>query len=269
MKITKFLKVASLIGLGTVASIPVLMLTSCSSEPSIKTYEYNITVGGKSINDLESEYIKSKIANISSIAVMLMNLNLSTSDNSLLTNTPEIFTYLMTNSWICGGSTYIDEENRISFGMTEIKVTATGHDTKPTSGATSTLSISKIAIEYGFYNSTNGTQKYTDINQIKNMLNNNPNINKSMIEKITKATYTAEFLIKYSESLEVIKDASDFSMKDGSEPTLEVGSNTIKGTSNISSYISTLNQTSLTSDPNKINQVEVKEKYKGSITSIS
>lgn len=271
MKISKFFKFASLIGLGTVVSLPILMLTSCSSEPSIKQFEYNVTVGGTSVKDLKSEYIKGRIANVSSIAAMLMSLNLSTSNQSLLVSTPEVFAYLMGNSWICGGSTYVDESYRISFGMTEIKVNGSGFDSDPSTNQSSipNLVISNIEINYGFYNPDNGTQIYTDINQIKNMLNNNPNINKEMVSKITSASYTATFSIEYSEELEMINNAKDFSLKSGTNPSLTVGSSTISGTDNVANYISDLNKLVLSNNPNEIDQSEVQKKYSGSITDIS
>lgn len=270
MKLRKTIKFISLLGLGTIISLPILTLTSCSSEASIKKFQYKINVSGKSIEDLKSKYIKDKIAYISSVPVLLMNLNLCTSNKSLLVSTPEIFAYLMGNSWISGGSTYVDESNRINFGVTKITVTSTGFDTEPTASATTTLDISKINITYGFYNPSNGTQLYTDINQIKSMLSKNSNINNDMLSKINVTEFNAEFNVTYNEELEVIKDAKDFSQKKNTDPKLTIGnSGDIKGSSEVSKYISNLSKTASTNNPNNIDQNEIKNKYNGSIVSIS
>lgn len=262
MKLSKFLKFASIIGLGAIASTPLFMLTSCSNEPSIKQYKYDITFGSTKISDIKSSYIKSQVLQMVSVALSIMDLNLCTSNQSLLTQTPEDFAYFMGNSWTSGGSTYVDESQRINFGITNVTISGSGAELDPESNKTGTISISNVTIEYGFFNPNNGTQKYTDISVIQQKLNNNPNYNKKI--SVSSATYTATFNLIYNEQVEVLENASDYSMK--GDPTLTAGSNNLTGQSSISSFISNLNKLAATSNPASLNQSEIKVKYSNILT---
>ncbi len=268
-KINKFLKLSKYLLVGTFALTPLFFLTSCSSEPSFKTYQYSIKVGSTNIEDVKSGTLNTKVAQLVQIANNALYLNYSYEWKNLLLQSPNNeFEYLYSGSWTGGSGPFAG--SKTGFGIKSIEIESTTPvdvlNHKSGAGTSNTFQATTIKMKYGFYDGESGNN-LSDLTDIQNRLKSETNFNTNFLP--SKTEYIVEFGVAMNINLKRDKDDSDTDWQVEDNSTLTVGSNTITGNSKIDEYV-----TNMSSIPNKTAKDESVKKedieyYKGSIKSIS
>ena len=178
-RVNKFLKLSKYLLVGSIALTPVFFLTSCSSEPSFKTYQYPIKVGDTNIENIKSGTITTKVAQIVQIANNALYLNYSYEWKNLLLQSPnEEFEYLYFGSWTGGSGPFAGSKTGFGIKSIEIGTSSLADILNHTVNANTsgTFDVSSVIIKYGFYDGESG-HSLSDLTDIQNRLKSETNFN--------------------------------------------------------------------------------------------
>ena len=265
-RVNKFLKLSKYLLVGSIALTPVFFLTSCSSEPSFKTYQYPIKVGDTNIENIKSGTITTKVAQIVQIANNALYLNYSYEWKNLLLQSPnEEFEYLYFGSWTGGSGPFAGSKTGFGIKSIEIGTSSLADILNHTVNANTsgTFDVSSVIIKYGFYDGESG-HSLSDLTDIQNRLKSETNFNTKFLP--SKTEYSVAFNITMNIALKRDKADNDTDWQVEDTSTLTVAGKTVKGNFEIDKYV-----TDMSSLANKTTWVKKEniQVYEGLINSIS